>query len=481
MAERSGKKNYEVAYEFGIPSSTLSTILKNKTKIMMDFELQLSREKMKLSEFPNLDSSLLKWFIQCKGDNVPISGPILKQKADVLAKSLGYIHFENSTGWLDMWMKRNNIVLREPHGECVQPANIDQRVALWKNYFSNDVCKDYLPDDIFSADETVICFKHLPGCTDNTSLVREDCSGGKRSNERVTVLLCTNMSGTEKFPPLVVGNPLKPKCFKGIKFLSADYESNPKSWMTASLWNKWLKKLDKTMSVENRKIILFIDNCTAHAIVPNLKAITIEFLPADISLQLQPFDLGIVQSFKVFYRKEIIRKMFYSIKLKQEFSVYLLQALRIIGQSWKQVTSKTILNCFRKAGFSTSNTLTQTTFNEDPQYENDFPEWSYISKKFNLKPEDTFTNYVKIDENLPICGDLTDSEIVSEVTRIPGLTNDSSDNDRDNFSTLKTVTIREASRALTILRRYVENKEGMIEKHYLFLVQKYVYNYIYLF
>jgi hypothetical protein len=46
-------------------------------------------------------------------------------------------------------------------------------------------------------------FKALP----NRSLVmaKETCKGGKRSKERFTVLLCTNMTDTDKLQPLLVG------------------------------------------------------------------------------------------------------------------------------------------------------------------------------------------------------------------------------------------------------------------------------------
>jgi len=88
------------------------------------------------------------------------------------------------------------------------------------------------------------------------------------------------MSGTEKIKPLLIGKSTKPRCFRGIKSLPIDYESNPRAWMTALLWKKWLKQFDEKLFMENRKIILFIDNCTAHVTVPNLKAITIKFLPA---------------------------------------------------------------------------------------------------------------------------------------------------------------------------------------------------------
>jgi len=81
MVKQSGGK--KLWSSKSIPNSTLSIILKNKTKIISNFKLQPSRKKIKLSEFPNLGSSLFKWYIQCKDSNLPISGPILKEKANI--------------------------------------------------------------------------------------------------------------------------------------------------------------------------------------------------------------------------------------------------------------------------------------------------------------------------------------------------------------------------------------------------------------
>ena len=47
----------------------------------------------------------------------------------------------------------------------------------------------------FSACETGLFWKCLP---DKTSLKGEKCSGSKRSKDRITVLVCSNMSGSEK-------------------------------------------------------------------------------------------------------------------------------------------------------------------------------------------------------------------------------------------------------------------------------------------
>lgn len=459
MVEQSGKKNYEVANAFGIPNSTLSTILKNKTKIISNFKLQPSRKKIKLSEFPNLDSSLFKWYIQCKDSNLPISGRILKEKANIFAKSLGYTNFKSSTGWLDKWKKRNNITLRKPCCSFNISVSKDQLIMnQWKNDILT-IINEYSPNDIFNADETGIFYRCLPDSTQKLYYGGVDCRDGKLSKERITVLLCTNMSGTEKVKPLLIGKFTKPRCFKGIKSLPIDYESNSKSWMTALLWNKWLKQFDKKLFMENRKIILFIDNCTAHVIVPNLKAITIKFLPNTVTSKLQPLDHGIIQNFKSFYRKEVIRKITSHIELQHTISINLLQAIRIIDKSWRQVTSEIISNSFKKAGFQYPGTVgthlvQKTSCNQEPYQEKNDPEWSYIVQKYNLMPEFTFNSYVKIDENLTVCSSLNDSEVAE-------LTNHVHKNNGDNYTTSKNVSFKEATKAMAILRNFIETTEGI--------------------
>lgn len=57
----------------------------------------------------------------------------------------------------------------------------------------------------------------------------EKCHGGKHNKERLTVLLAANMDGSEKFKPLVIGNAMKPRCFKGVKSCPTTYRFNKKS------------------------------------------------------------------------------------------------------------------------------------------------------------------------------------------------------------------------------------------------------------
>ena len=64
----------------------------------------------------------------------------------------------------------------------------------------------------------------------------ELCHGGKKSKNRITVLLCANMDGTEKMRRIVIEQSKKSRCFKGIKSLPVDYYANRRSWMNSEVF-----------------------------------------------------------------------------------------------------------------------------------------------------------------------------------------------------------------------------------------------------
>ena len=47
-----------------------------------------------------------KWFLILRSENVPISGPMLKEKALEFAGGLNIEGFQASEGWLEKWKKR---------------------------------------------------------------------------------------------------------------------------------------------------------------------------------------------------------------------------------------------------------------------------------------------------------------------------------------------------------------------------------------
>ena len=55
---------------------------------------------MKTETYEKLNEALLKWFTSMRGNNIPISGPILLEKAHEFDKVFNYNNFTASKGRL---------------------------------------------------------------------------------------------------------------------------------------------------------------------------------------------------------------------------------------------------------------------------------------------------------------------------------------------------------------------------------------------
>ena len=80
-----------------------------------------------------------------------------------------------------------------------------------------DIIKDYEAHNIFNADETSLFYKAMPNKTMHYKGV--PCNEVKVNKERLSLLLCTNMDGSEKLKPLIIGKFKQPKCLRGVNIL----------------------------------------------------------------------------------------------------------------------------------------------------------------------------------------------------------------------------------------------------------------------
>ena len=102
-----GRSNKDVANQFSISSSTIATWKKNKEKFFEAFQnSSLKRQRVKTGTYKKLNEALLEWFTSIRGNNTPINGPILLEKAHEFAKAFSYNDFTESNGWLRGWKER---------------------------------------------------------------------------------------------------------------------------------------------------------------------------------------------------------------------------------------------------------------------------------------------------------------------------------------------------------------------------------------
>lgn len=70
-------------------------------------------------------------------------------------------------------------------------------------------------EQIYNVDKTGVLWKCLPDRT-LVSCCEKSAPGLKKLKDHLTVLGCTNATGTHKLKPVMIGKFAKPRCFKNI-------------------------------------------------------------------------------------------------------------------------------------------------------------------------------------------------------------------------------------------------------------------------
>ena len=415
---------------------------------------------MRSAVYPEVEEALVSWLKFAQSQNTPISGPVLQTKAEELATEFGYDDFKCSTGWLSRFKVRHDIVFRKL---CDESAVVDEEIASsWREQLES-ILTDYEPKDVFNADETGLVFKLLPDRT--FAFKGEDCKGGKKSKERLTVMVTANMDGSEKLPLMVIGKSKKPQCFKHVKSLPVQYEANKKAWMTGDLYTSWLWKLDRAFQKEKRKVLLFVDNCSAHPVVNGLKSIKVVFLPPNTTSKLQPMDQGIIKNLKVHYRKNLLLKYIAAVDSKQEFCLNLLDSVHMLRATWNAVLPKTIVGCYKYAGFQ----YVATDSDEEMDTVEDDEDVHSIWERLEcVNEEKTFEDFTTIDENVMVTEEMSDSAIIFSMVKekhASGEEVEESDDEDSLTARLPPPSASDAVASLETLRRFIEaqrNQNGSL-------------------
>ena len=449
----------EFAEVFKIPRSTLTRLIKKEKEIRSSWREVTSHghkpttklKRLRKGKEPEVDTALNQWFDAVTSKGEKLSGRMLKEKAEDLAKKLGHRHFIATEGWLSRWKARHHIRYKRAHGEKAS-ADISS-AEEWIKSVLPDLLEKYRPNNVYNADETGLYYRATP---DGSLCYRhEKLSGSKKAMERITVLCCSNMTGTDKCKLLVIGKSFRPRCFKNVNLdnLPVTYLANKNAWMTSVIFTDWLAAWDLCLTRENRKILLIVDNCSAHPHVSTLENIQLEVLPPNTTPLIQPMDQGIIKNLKTLYRKELVQMTVAYIEgnmlnpsstaIDVSSKVSILDAVNFVAKSWRAVKEATILNCFRKSGFFSLSLSVPDDNDEELSF--DIPEISNGEE------------YNEIDAKLPCHNESdTQEEIVeSIIARRPCLQQSDDDgSDNDDETDPVPVTHAEAKLHILGLQRY---------------------------
>lgn len=424
---------------------------------MADHEMNVNpdrkRQKTSLNANEQVNNLVLGFINDANSRKISLSGPLIQERARKYATDLGLSDFKASNGWLEKFLKRNNLVFKKMSGER---GDVDTKtVSDWKAKLPSE-CEGYEPRDIFNMDETGIFFKD--GKRTTFVPAGSDCAGGKRAKNRITVALCASMMG-EKLTPLVIGKSAKPRCFANIKIesLPVTYENNQKAWMNSKVFTKWINSVDKKMRRQRRKILLFVDNAPSHPKL-ELRNVKVVFLPPNTTSVAQPMDQGIIQAVKLnFYKfqsQHILKKMESSTLNGSELlkQVTVLDTIYWLSRAWKELDITTIMKCFDKCGFDQCRPVdTPADDDSDDEYGDDNIPLAFLARTVEIYGRN-LQELVNEAVDIPVC----DPSVVDWDLPASELLREAADEVSDGESDSEEVCVAEKVCSLSEVSQYIE-------------------------
>ena len=200
-------------------------------------------------------------------------------------------------------------------------------------------------------------------------------AGSAKRKDRLTLLIITNMDGSDHRKLSVIGKSKTPRCLQKkykmqVKDMSVDWYASKNAWMTGEIHHQIMTKLNNEMRLSNRHILYVCDNASSHQ-VREYSHIKFLMLPPNATSIMQPLDQGIILSAKRRYKKKLAERYLACVENNKDANSLLkaldiVQATNMIAASWRETSSTIIQNCFRKAGFKHHAVDPASEIEEDP-------------------------------------------------------------------------------------------------------------------
>ena len=458
---------------------------------------QKSAKRVRQTQHPEVTEMMDLWVSKALGDGVLLTGEVLRQKWSKFADMVCIPDDERlhlSNGWLASFKNRHNLKEMKRHGEA---GSADEEIVEKERQRIRDLIKTkgYAWNDIFNMDETGLFYAYVlwpfPVSPNNMFPIRlppdrgladKKHSGVKGRKVRLTYVLTSNASGSEKREPFVIGKAHKPRAFnkKSGADLGFLYRNNAKAWMTTTLYQEWIHAWDRELDLTKRNILLFQDNFSGHIVPNDLRRIEVVNFEPNLTAHVQPMDQGIIKSFKAQYRAQYIERAinFYDTGVTPLaiYDINRLEAMRLAHNAWHKVNADTIRHCWRKANIlpdlpalpppriSISSMLTDTASNPLVFTENlvttaldDLASRGVLQAANRMTIEELLN---PSDESINM-NEATDEEIYravidSKVQRENAAANNIGDNDVDDDAPIELPPSRhEALQAKTTIEKYV--------------------------
>lgn len=327
-------------------------------------------------------------------------------------------------------------------------------------------------NNIYNADETGLYWKKMP-TKSLVSMNEMSAPGFKASKSHITGMVCGNVTGTHRLPLLIIGKSKNLRCFRGIKKLPVTYKNQKNSWMDTSIFIEWydtvfipeVKKHQLTTG-NSGNVLLLIDNAPSHPSNISLERengkFKVVFLPPNVTSVLQPMDQGVIESFKRYYRKALLRMVLigeeYEKNIQQVYTeINLKDAVYMAAEAWATIKDTTLAKAWNKL-LPSDESITAPEEPPNSQFVSELAGLIKESSGFEECDQENIQDWLECDVDDPGYQVLTDDEIIASVINDQDPCDDEeepSDNDRAE----KGPSSEEAFHCLETAMKWLEQQE----------------------
>ncbi|XP_050547232.1 tigger transposable element-derived protein 6-like [Daktulosphaira vitifoliae] len=152
----------QAACKLNVSQSLLGRMLKSRQKIENASlaNVNSNRKRKRVGKEEEVEDALKQWFTKVREKDARVTGPLLLQKAEELAKKMDKNNFVATEGWFHRWKNRENISFVKPHGEQGEADHAAARSWIHSEWPS--LIAKYPPSSVLNADETGLYFRALP-------------------------------------------------------------------------------------------------------------------------------------------------------------------------------------------------------------------------------------------------------------------------------------------------------------------------------
>ncbi|EDV19165.1 uncharacterized protein TRIADDRAFT_2637, partial [Trichoplax adhaerens] len=370
-----GKSQEAIAKKYKVRKTTVFSISKRKDefrRLILKYPIPAcgrTRRALKMGDFCDIEEPLYRWYQLRHNNNLPVSGSSLKEKALQLYKST-YADgtqrpFMASRGWLNKFCRRYGIIESslQPNSWYRETQEINRFITEVQEIIKSD---SFSKQQIFSVDEKILRWKTVVSpnptgiCTNknNPKIYR-------RSKAKLTLLACTNASGTYKLPLAVVDKNGMPSTLdeEQVLTLPVTYYRDEDLRMCNGLYESWyndqfkprVKRFCKENNFPSKVLLLVRDtpahNCITSSISDSEKFIVLR-IPSNIAFALQPMNQGILTSLESHYQTKLYDYVIHKSSEKKKLILKIMSKLTVkdaifwLSDSWNEVSSSFLRKCW---------------------------------------------------------------------------------------------------------------------------------------